>query len=360
MFNSFGFHLRLTTFGESHGEAIGGILDGLPAGLEINTEEIQKELNRRKPGFSELVTPRKEEDIPEIFSGIFEGKTTGAPVGFIIRNKDVRSKDYHPIKNIFRPSHADYTWKMKYGIRDYRGGGRSSAREMAVRIVAGSIAKQFLSQHNIRIQAYIRQIGLYKTTIPPEQIRIPHPENEIRCPDTEASEKMKNFLKDCLSRKDSAGGIVECQIHGLPVGLGEPVYGKFSAVLATSVFSINAVKGFEIGSGFSCVTMPGSEHNDVFDIDSSGNIITHTNHSGGIQGGMTNGMPVIFRVAFKPTSSIGKKQRTLDECGQPTEIEIQGRHDPCVAIRAVPVVEAMAALVCADMLLISRMNKVKF
>ncbi|MCX8080710.1 MAG: chorismate synthase [Bacteroidia bacterium] len=357
MFNSFGNYLRLTTFGESHGPAIGGILDGVPAGLKINFDSIRKDLQRRKPGQSNFVTPRTEEDEPEFLSGIFEGQTTGAPIGFIIRNTNQKSSDYDSLKNIFRPSHADYTYHAKFGIRDHRGGGRSSAREMAVRVTAGAIAKQILARENIILQAYLRNIGHIHNTLMPWSIPIPHEENELRFPDHQTLPAVKEFLNKLMEEKDSVGAMIECQIHGLPAGLGEPLYAKFHAQLAFAILSINASKTFEIGAGYGAVSSRGSQMNDAFTTNENNEIRTMTNFSGGVQGGITNGMPVVFRVGFKPTSSIGKEQQTVDKEGNPQTIRIEGRHDPCVAIRAVPVVEAMAALVCADFLLIQRMRK---
>jgi chorismate synthase len=357
VFNSFGFHLRLTTFGESHGPAIGGILDGVPAGLKIDFELIKKDLERRRPGHSEFVSPRNEEDQVEFFSGIFEGISTGTPIGFIIRNNNQKSSDYDKLKNVFRPSHADYTYNAKYGIRDHRGGGRSSAREMAVRVAAGAVAKQILIHNNIRLQAYIRSIGAIYNSLMPENIQIPHEENELRCPDGNACLQMKNYLLKLKEEKESVGAMIECQIKNLPAGLGEPLFAKFHAQLAFAMMSINAAKTFEIGAGYGSVFSVGSAMNDVFIKDEKNEIKTLTNHSGGVQGGITNGMPVVFRVGFKPASSIGKEQKTLNSEKEEISIKVEGRHDPCVAIRAVPVVEAMAALVTADFLLISRMNK---
>jgi chorismate synthase len=357
VFNCFGFHLRLTTFGESHGSAIGGILDGVPAGLKINFELIKKDLERRRPGQSEFVTPRNEKDEAEFLSGIVDGISTGTPIGFIIWNKNQKSSDYEKLKNVFRPSHADYTYHAKYGIRDHRGGGRSSAREMAIRVVAGAIAKQILLHYNIQLQAYIRSIGSIKNTLVPQNIPIPHEENELRCPDSIAYPKMKDYLLKLKEEKDSTGAMIECQIKNIPAGLGEPLFAKFHAQLANAMMSINAAKTFEIGAGIDSVYSVGSAINDVFIKDEKNEIKTLTNHSGGVQGGITNGMPVVFRVGFKPASSIGKEQKTLNSDKEEINIKVEGRHDPCVAIRAVPVVEAMAALVTADFLLISRMNK---
>lgn len=357
MFNSFGYHLKLTSFGESHGTAIGGILDGVPAGLKIDLDLIKKDLERRRPGQSDIVSPRNEDDEVEFLSGIFGGISLGTPIGFIIRNKNQKSSDYDKLKDVFRPSHADFTYYAKYGIRDYRGGGRSSAREMAVRVVAGAIAKQILYLYNIRLQAYLRSIGHVYNNLLPEQIEIPHSENELRFPDESKFKEAKEYLLKIKNEKDSVGAMIECQIKNIPVGLGEPLFGKFHAQLAFAMMSINAAKTFEIGAGYHSVFSLGSSMNDVFIKDEKGDIKTKTNHSGGVQGGITNGMPIIFRVGFKPASSIGKEQKTLNSRKEEVNIKVEGRHDPCVAIRAVPVVEAMAALVTADFLLISRMNK---
>jgi len=341
--NSFGKLFNLTTFGESHGLAIGGIIDGCPSGLVIDFEAIQAELNRRKPGQSEIVTQRKEPDTVEFLSGIFEGKTTGTPIGFIIRNADQRSKDYSHIKDVYRPSHADYTYEKKYGNRDYRGGGRSSARETACRVVAGALAKQLLK--NVKINAYTSSVGDIFLKKPYQELDFSKTEaNAVRCPDEETAELMINRIKEIRKEGDTIGGTVTCVLQNVPVGLGEPVFDKLHAELGKAMLSINAVKGFEYGSGFCGVQMKGSEHNDLFNADGT----TKTNLSGGIQGGISNGMDIYFRVAFKPVATIIQKQDTLDNSGNIVEMQGKGRHDPCVVPRAVPIVEAMAALVIAD------------
>jgi len=331
--NSFGKMLVLTTFGESHGVCIGGVLDGFPSDFPVDLHFIQSELNRRAPGFGVFSSPRKEEDRIELLSGIFEGKTTGAPIAFIIPNKDHRSEDYTSVKEIFRPSHADYTWEKKFGHRDYRGGGRISARETAARVAGGAFAKLFLRSRGIEIHATVCELGGF--AVPGEE--------------TQAVEYL-NTLKES---GDTAGGIISCTINGLPAGLGEPVFDKLQAGLAQAMLSINAVKGFEYGSGFAAARMKGSEHNDAFVASGEGgDIRTATNFSGGIQGGISNGMPVVFRIAFKPVSSIRQSQETVDKNGQAVKFTGSGRHDVCVVPRAVPIVEAMAALVIADNLLL--------
>lgn len=341
--NSFGKLFKLTTFGESHGPAIGGVIDGCPSGLEIDFGAIQAEMNRRKPGQSEIVTQRKEPDSVEFLSGIFEGKTTGTPIGFIIRNADQRSKDYSHIKDVYRPSHADYTYEKKYGNRDYRGGGRSSARETACRVVAGAIAKQLLK--GIRINAYTSSVGDIYLKKPYQELDFSKTEaNAVRCPDEKTAELMINRIKEIRKEGDTIGGTVTCVLQNVPIGLGEPVFDKLHAELGKAMLSINAVKGFEYGSGFCGVQMKGSEHNDLFNADGT----TKTNLSGGIQGGISNGMDIYFRVAFKPVATIIQKQDTLDSSGNIVEMQGKGRHDPCVVPRAVPIVEAMAALVIAD------------
>jgi len=341
--NSFGKLFKLTTFGESHGPAIGGVIDGCPSGLEIDFDAIQAEMNRRKPGQSEIVTQRKEPDTVEFLSGIFEGKTTGTPIGFIIHNADQRSKDYSHIKDVYRPSHADYTYEKKYGNRDYRGGGRSSARETACRVVAGAIAKQLLK--DVKINAYTSSVGDIYLKKPYQELDFSKTEaNAVRCPDEETAELMINKIKEIRKEGDTIGGTVTCVLQNVPIGLGEPVFDKLHAELGKAMLSINAVKGFEYGSGFCGVQMKGSEHNDLFNEDGT----TKTNLSGGIQGGISNGMDIYFRVAFKPVATIIQKQDTLDSGGNIVEMQGKGRHDPCVVPRAVPIVEAMAALVIAD------------
>lgn len=351
--NSFGNIFKLTTFGESHGKAIGGIIDGCPAGLHLDIEAIQNELNRRKPGQSEIVTQRKEPDAVIFLSGIFEGQTTGTPIGFMIENANQKSKDYSHIKDAYRPSHADYTYDKKYGIRDYRGGGRSSARETASRVVAGAIAKQLLK--DIKINAFTSSVGDIFVDKPYQELNFDKTEaNAVRCPDEATAEKMIARIKEIRKQGDTIGGTVTCVLQNVPVGLGEPVFDKLHAELGKAMLSINAVKGFEYGSGFCGVKMKGSEHNDLFNADGS----TKTNLSGGIQGGISNGMDIYFRVAFKPVATIMQKQNTIDSSGNMVEMMGKGRHDPCVVPRAVPIVEAMAALVMADYYLINKISKV--
>lgn len=343
--SSFGTLYKLTTFGESHGVAIGGVVDGVPPGFILDINGIQEELDRRKPGQSAITTQRNESDQVELLSGIFEGKTTGTPIGFIIKNKDARSKDYDQLKNVYRPSHADYTYEKKYGIRDYRGGGRSSARETACRIVAGAIAKQILRELEINIVAYVDQIGVVKL-----QGEIDFREidgNPVRCPNASDAKRMLDLIETVRDEGDSIGGSIKCEIANLPVGLGEPVFDKLHAELGKAVLSINAVKGVEFGSGFDAIEMRGSEHNDEF-INGGA---TRTNYSGGVQGGISNGMPIVFRTAFKPVATISKTQSTIDKNGNVVELKAEGRHDPCVVPRAVPIVEAMAAIVILDMYL---------
>lgn len=351
MSNGFGNIFRLTSFGESHGVAVGGIVEGCPAGVRLSVEEIQHELDRRRPGSSAVTTARNEEDKVEILSGLFEGRTTGMPIGFIVRNRDARSEDYESLRDLYRPSHADYTWERKYGIRDYRGGGRSSAREHIARVVAGAIAKQVLATRGIAILGYTSRIGSLALELPYHSLPLHEAEtNPVRCPDRELAERMENLIGEIQAAGDSVGGTVTCVITGLPAGLGEPVFDRFQARLAYAMMGINAAKGFEYGSGFSVAAMRGSAHNDPF-ILRDGQVRTETNRSGGIQGGVTNGEDVYFNVAFKPTSSISLPQKTLTRSGEETTLALQGRHDPCVVPRAVPVVEAMAAIVTLDFLL---------
>ena len=352
MSNKFGKIFTLTTFGESHGKAIGGIIDGCPANKDIDLSIVQFDLDRRKPGQSKIVTQRKESDKVEFLSGIFEGKTTGTPIGFIIVNKDQKSKDYDHIKNIFRPSHADFVYQKKYGIRDYRGGGRSSARETACRVVAGSIAKQILN--DISFKAFVSRVGDVSISSDFSKVNFENIEkNPVRCPDLKKAEEMENLIKSVRKEGDTIGGVVSCIIKNVPVGIGEPVFDKLHAELGKAMLSINAVKGFEYGSGFAGVKMKGSEHNDQYEADES----TKTNYSGGIQGGISNGMDIYFNVAFKPVATIMKDQRTIDNKGKETNISGKGRHDPCVVPRAVPIVEAMASLVLLDMILINNSKK---
>ncbi|MFT4770881.1 MAG: chorismate synthase [Cryomorphaceae bacterium] len=354
--NSLGTLFKLTTFGESHGEAIGGIIDGCPAGLQLDMDAIQKELDRRKPGQSDLTTQRKESDTVSWLSGIFEGTTTGTPIAFIIPNADQRSKDYGNLKDVFRPSHADYVYEAKYGIRDYRGGGRSSARETACRVAAGAIAKQLLLAEGIEIKSYVSAIGQVELDKPHTELDLNAPENEVRCPEPSSAKAMRKAIENARDEGDTLGGIVTGLVLEVPAGLGDPVFDKLHADLGKAMLSINAVKGFEIGSGFAAAKMRGSDHNDGFEIV-DGKPSTRTNHSGGVQGGISNGMDIVFRVAFKPVASIGKKQQTITREGKETELEIKGRHDPCVVPRAVPIVEAMTALVLVDHLLRNRTTR---
>ena len=342
--SSFGTLFKLTTFGESHGTAIGGIIDGVPANFPLDIPAIQLELDRRKPGQSSLVTQRKESDTVQFLSGIFEGKTLGSPIGFIILNENQKEADYAHLKDTFRPSHADYTYEKKYGIRDYRGGGRSSARETASRVVAGALAKQVLNSIGIKFSTFVDQVG---------DIRFHSYEffalkeiesNLVRCPDKNLAEKMENLIREIRKEGDTIGGVISCVIKGVPVGLGEPVFDKLPAELGKAMLSINAVKAFEIGSGMESIAMRGSQHNDLFNEDGT----TQTNYSGGIQGGISNGMPIHFRVAFKPVATIMQTQESINTQGDKIELEGKGRHDACVVPRAVPIVEAMAALVILD------------
>ena len=350
--NSYGTLFKVTTFGESHGVAIGGVVDGCPSGLEIDLEAIQKDLDRRKPGQSAIVTQRKEPDTVEFFSGIFEGKTTGTPIGFAIHNTNQKSQDYGHIKDSYRPSHADYVYDQKYGFRDYRGGGRSSARETASRVVAGAIAKQFLK--DIKINAFVSQVGDMKMKKNYQELDLTLTEsNAVRCPDPETAARMEDYIKSIKKDGDTIGGIITCVAKNVPIGLGEPVFDKLHAELGKAMLSINAVKGFEYGSGFEGVKMKGSDHNDQFNSDGT----TKTNHSGGIQGGISNGMDIYFNVAFKPVATIIQSYETIDKEGNMVQTQGKGRHDPCVVPRAVPIVEAMTALVLADFALLNRTIK---
>ena len=350
--NSFGQLFRITTFGESHGEAIGVIIDGCPAQLPVDLDYIQGELDKRKPGQSKITTQRKESDTVKILSGVFEGKTTGTPIMMLIPNEDQRSKDYSHNTNVFRPSHADYTYQTKYGIRDHRGGGRSSASETAARVAAGALAKLLLKSQGIEIVAHVSSVG--KINAPhvavtnAQQFIDEREKNIVRCADAVTADEMINFIDDIRKQGDTVGGVVSCNILNCPVGLGEPVFDKLHADLGKAMLSINAVHGFEFGSGFAGSQMRGSEHNDIFVTDDQGKVHTTTNYSGGIQGGISNGMPIEFRVAFKPVATIMQNQVTIDGDGNAAEISGKGRHDPCVVPRAVPIVEAMAALVIAD------------
>ena len=348
MSSSFGKIFKLTSFGESHGIAIGGVIDGVPPNFEINLDLIQSELDRRKPGQSVIVTQRKESDTVEILSGIFEGKTTGTPIGFTIRNEDQKSKDYNHIKDNFRPSHADYTYNEKYGNRDYRGGGRSSARETAARVVAGAIAKQILKSKGIEIVGYVDQVGSIKLNGLIDYSEIE--KNNVRCPNKKIAEEMETFIKAIKKEGDTVGGSITCEVKNLPAGLGEPVFDKLHAELGKAMLSINAVKGFEYGSGFSAIEMKGSDHNDLFNTDGS----TKTNFSGGIQGGISNGMPINMRIAFKPVATIMMDQLSIDKESNEAIVSGKGRHDPCVVPRAVVIVEAMAAITLLDMMMRNR------
>ncbi len=346
--NTFGNFFRLTTFGESHGAAVGGVIDGCPPNLVLDMQAIQQELNRRRPGQSAIVSQRKEADEVQFLSGIFEGKTTGAPIGFIVTNANQKTADYDHLKDAFRPSHADYVYEKKYGIRDYRGGGRSSARETLSRVVGGAIAKQVVPE--IKINAFVSSVGDIFIDKPYQALDFSLIEsNSVRCPDAPTAAKMEEYIKQVRKEGDTVGGTVTCVIQNVPAGLGEPVFDKLHAELGKAMLSINAVKGFEYGSGFCGARMKGSEHNDIFNPDGS----TKTNLSGGIQGGISNGMDIYFRVAFKPVATIMQNQETIDKEGNIVEIQGKGRHDPCVVPRAVPIVEAMAALVIADYFLIS-------
>ena len=351
--NTFGNLFKLTTFGESHGEAIGGIIDGCPAGLEIDFNEVAIDMARRKPGQSKITTQRKEPDQVKFLSGIFEGKTTGTSIGFIIENTNQKPKDYSHIKDVYRPSHADFTYDKKYGHRDYRGGGRTSARETACRVAAGSIAKQLLN--GIEINAFVSSVGAIYIDKPYQELDFSTIEsNVVRCPDEEVAHKMISKIEEIKKAGDTIGGTVMCVLQNVPIGLGEPVFDKLHAQLGKAMLSINAVKGFEYGAGFCSTTMKGSEHNDLFNKDGT----TKTNLSGGIQGGISNGMDIYFRVAFKPVATLIQKQKALDMQGNIVDMQGKGRHDPCVVPRAVPIVEAMAALVLADFYLLNKINKI--
>lgn len=352
--NSIGKLFRLTTFGESHGVAIGGVIDGCPAGVKVDFDAIQQEMDRRKPGQSAIVTQRKEPDTVEFYSGIFEGITTGTPIGFVIKNANQKSKDYSHIKDAFRPSHADYTYYKKFGdVRDYRGGGRSSARETACRVVAGALAKQALE--GISIHAFVSGVGPLKMEKPYTNVDFSQTENNIvRCPDQSLAAEMEAYIKQIRKEGDTVGGIVSCVIKGVPVGLGEPVFDRLHAELGKAMLSINAVKGFQYGSGFEGAELKGSQHNDLFNADGS----TQTNLSGGIQGGISNGMDIYFDVAFKPVATIMQDQNSINKEGETVTMQGKGRHDPCVVPRAVPIVEAMAAIVLLDYDLQNRASKI--
>jgi chorismate synthase len=359
MGSTYGKIFKIATFGESHGAGIGVIIEGCPAGLAFDAAFVQSELTRRKPGQSRITTQRKEADEFEVLSGVFEGKTTGTPIALIIRNEDQRSKDYTHIATQYRPSHADFTYQEKYGVRDYRGGGRSSARETAARVAAGAIAKLFLARIGINITGYVSQVGNMKLQKSYKELDLSKAEdNAVRCPDPELAEQMFEYIDSIRKSGDSIGGIVSCVITGTPVGLGEPVFDKLHAELGKAMLSINAVKGFEYGSGFEGVKLLGSEHNDAFYLDEHDTVHTKTNHSGGVQGGISNGEDIYFNVAFKPVATIMQDQESVSQEGDLVIVQGKGRHDPCVVPRAVPIVEAMAALVLADFYLRNKSSKI--
>ena len=351
MRNTYGNIFTLTSFGESHGEAVGGVVDGMPAGIDIDLDFIQADLDRRRPGQSAITTSRKEADKVELLSGVFEGKSTGCPIGFVVRNTNQHSQDYENMRNVFRPSHADYTYTTKYGVRDHRGGGRSSTRITISRCVAGALAKLALRQIGVSVTAYTSQVG--DIAIDPDYRHHDFSKietNAVRCPDVEAAAKMEKLIAEVKGQGDTVGGIITCVVKGCPVGLGEPEFGKLHAALGSAMLGINAVKGFEYGAGFACVNRRGSELNDVF----TEGFRTTTNNSGGIQGGISNGEDIYFRVAFKPVATLLMEQQTVDKDGNPTKLTARGRHDPCVLPRAVPIVEAMAAMTILDYYLLSK------
>lgn len=354
MFNTFGNIFRLTSFGESHGKGIGGVIDGFPAGITIDMDFIQSELNRRRPGQSDLTTPRKEGDKVEFLSGIFEGKSTGCPIGFVVWNENQHSSDYDNLRSLYRPSHADYTYTVKYGIRDHRGGGRSSARETISRVVGGALAKLALRQLGIHITAYTSQVGPIRLEENYDAYDLSQVEsNPVRCPDTQKAAEMAALISEVKAAGDTIGGVITCVVKGCPIGLGEPVFGKLHAALGGAMLSINAAKAFEYGDGFKGLKMRGSEQNDVF-YNNHGHIETRTNHSGGIQGGISNGQDIYFRIAFKPVATVLMEQHTVNLDGIDTTLKARGRHDPCVLPRAAPIVEAMTAMVLLDFYLIDR------
>ena len=354
MRNSFGNIFTVTTFGESHGAGVGGVIDGFPAGIDIDLDFVQSELDRRKPGQSKITTGRQEDDKVEILSGVFEGKSTGCPIGFLVRNTNQHSNDYENVRNVFRPSHADYTYTQKYGLRDHRGGGRSSARETISRCVGGAFAKIALRQLGISVTAYTSQVGNIAIERDYSKLNLDNIEkNNVRCPDLDKAKEMENLILAVKEDGDTIGGIITCVIKGCPVGLGEPAFGKLHAELGAAMLGINAVKGFEYGEGFDGVGQRGSEQNDIF-FNDNGTINTRTNHSGGIQGGISNGQDIYFRVLFKPVATQLREQPTVDKDGNDTMLEVKGRHDPCVLPRAVPVVEAMAAMVILDNYLLNK------
>lgn len=355
--NTFGKLFRLTTYGESHGKGIGGVIDGCPAGIPIDVEMVQRDLDRRKPGQSKITTQRNESDIVEFYSGIFDGQTTGTPIGFFIKNKDQHSNDYNDLKDVFRPSHADYTYQEKYGVRDHRGGGRSSARETIARVVGGAVAKQLLSILNVTVQAYVQSVGEIQLEKPYTELDLSNTEsNIVRCPDPTTAEKMIERIEAAGRDHNTVGGTISCVIKGVPTGWGSPVFNKLHADLGFAMLGINAVKGFEYGSGFEGTKLSGSEHNDIF-TNENGVVKTITNHSGGVQGGISNGQDIYFKVAFKPIATLLKEQKTIDKELNATTINPKGRHDPCVLPRAVPIVESMAALVLVDHFLMNKLSK---
>lgn len=352
--NTFGTLFRLTSFGESHGKAVGGVIDGFPAGIAVDTDFIQQELNRRRPGQSSITTPRKEADAVEFLSGIFDGVSTGCPIGFVVWNTNQHSSDYDNMKDVFRPSHADYTYTQKYGIRDHRGGGRSSARETISRVVAGALAKLALRQLGIRITAYTAQVGPLRLDKPYTELDLSNIEqNSVRCPDPEIAQRMEELIYKTKGEGNTIGGVITCVIQGCPAGLGQPVFGKLHAALGSAMLSINAAKGFEYGQGFGSMDQKGSEQNDLF-FNDNGHISTRTNRSGGIQGGISNGQDIYFNVAFKPVATVLMEQQTVDIHGNDTILKARGRHDACVLPRAVPVVEAMAAMTLLDQYLLNK------
>ena len=354
--NSFGEIFRITTFGESHGEALGVVIDGCPPNILFDFDFVQSELNRRKPGQSNISTRRNEDETFEVLSGLFEGKTTGTPLTLMVRNNNQKSEDYNKLKDVFRPGHADYTYQQKYGIRDHRGGGRQSARETVARVLAGAVAKMYLKSQGIYIQAFVSQVYNIKLDKEYKELDLNQTEsNIVRCPDPEKAEAMIALIEQTKAEGDTLGGVISCVCKDVPVGLGEPIFDKLHAQLGKAILSINACKGFEIGNGFESINLKGSQNNDAFETNETKHISTQTNHSGGVLGGISNGMDIFFRAAFKPVSSIKKSQETINTSFENTSIQIEGRHDPCVVPRAVPIVEAMTALVLTDMLLRNKM-----
>ena len=347
--NSLGTFFRITTFGESHGRAVGVVIDGCPAGMPLSEEDVQPELDRRKPGQSSITTPRNESDRIEIFSGVFEGKTTGAPIMIMARNQDFKPEDYLAFRDVYRPGHADYTYDVKYGFRDWRGSGRASARETLARVAAGAVAKKYLRERGVEILSFVEQVGDIRAEVDINSVSLKQIDASIaRCPDEKASALMIALIEKVKTEGDSIGGVVRGMVKGLPAGLGEPVFDKLHADLGKAMLSINAAKGFEIGSGFAGTRLRGSEHNDEFVVDGQGRVGTRTNHAGGVLGGISSGEPLLFRVAFKPVSTIAKEQRTINASRESVTLKAAGRHDPCVLPRAVPIVDAMAALVVMD------------